>query len=142
MKKVLYMVAALVLSAACTQKIDPDPAQMQLPVNFSNTSGDWVLTEWKGNDMQDTQVYLRLKNKEFVIWQSVGTMYPQKYTGSYNLIEEEGVGMIIRGVYDYTYEYWDNQYVVSSLTSNKMIWTNREDAQDTYSYTRTDSFPE
>lgn len=91
--------------------------------------------------MSSAQIYLRLKNKEFVMWQSVNSMYPVKYTGTYNITEIEGTGFVIRGMYDYTYEYWQHQYVISSLTSDTMEWTSLDNPADVSVYRRTDAFP-
>ena len=134
------MLCALVFLAGCDKPVVPQP-DPQLPVTFTNTSGDWVLDTWEGNDMSSAQIYLRLKNKEFVMWQSVNSMYPVKYTGTYNITEIEGTGFVIRGMYDYTYEYWQHQYVISSLTSDTMEWTSLDNPADVSVYRRTDAFP-
>lgn len=142
MKRILCLITfAVLLLASCTKPAQPQ-AEPQLYVNFTNTSGDWVLQSWKGNDMSESGIYLRLKNKEFTLWQSVGSMYPVKYTGSYNLVEEEGTGTIIRGVYDYTFDYWQHKYVITSLTSSTMEWTSLDDRSDVYVYVKSVDFPE
>lgn len=141
MKKFIAIFAAcLMFAASCSDK--SEPVVPQLPVTFTNTSGDWTLSEWNGNPMPEGSVYIRLRNREFVLMQNVGSMYLTKYTGSYNLIEEEGVGTIIRGIYDYSYEYWSHNYIISSLTANEMVWTAQDKSEDTYKYIRTESFPE
>lgn len=137
---ILLSIAALVLSS-CGGHEPEELQEPQLVVNFTNTSGDWKLVEWKGNIMDPSPVYLRLKNKEFVLWQSTGSMYPTKVTGSYNLLEEDG-NMIMRGLYDYTYEYWNHKYIVSSLTATKMEWTSVDDPTDISLYERTEDFPQ
>lgn len=141
MKKYLLIIAAALFCLASCVKERVEDVPVELPVSFTNTSGDWELSEWKGQPVEQGSVYIRLKNKEFVLWQKVGSMYPVKYTGSYNLLEEDGVGTIIRGIYDYTYDYWGNQYIISKLYSNKMVWVSADDPDDTYIYIRTESFP-
>lgn len=139
-KYILIVFAALCCLLSCNKNARPaeDP---QLVVNFTNTSGDWVLESWKGQPMDRTPVYIHLKAKEFVMMSSVGSMYLHKTTGSYNLYEVEGVGMVIRGIYDFTYDYWSHEYVISSLTAKKMVWTSMDDPEDVHIYARTDKFP-
>lgn len=140
-KYIIAILACLALACSC-KRIDPEPEVPQLPVTFTNTSGDWVLVTWRGEDMGAVPVYVRLKDRRFSLWQSVGSMYPVNYTGDYNLYEEEGLGMVIRGIYDYTYEYWSHKYCVTSLTATTMEWTSLDDPTDVSLYERTDSFPE
>lgn len=141
MKKLACFIVFLAFAlVSCKKEPVPQP-EPQLPVNFTNTAGEWVLQSWKGEDMADAGIYLSLRDKEFVLWQSVGSMYPVKYTGSYNIYEEEGTGMIIRGIYDYTYEYWNNRYIITSLTENSMEWTSVDDRSDVYLYIKTTNFP-
>ena len=140
-KYIIAAFACLGILCSCHKETPEEIVEPQVPVTFTNTSGDWVLTTWKGNDMSAAPVYLRLKNKEFTLWQNVNSMYPEKYTGEYNLIEEEGTGTIIRGMYDYTYEYWQHKYIITSLTATKMEWTSEDDPEDVSLYERTKSFP-
>lgn len=140
-KYIIAVFACLALALSCNN-VDPEPMEPQVPVTITNTTGDWVLSTWRGEDMSAAPVYVRLKDKRFTLWQSVGSMYPVKYTGDYNLYEEEGLGMIIRGLYDYTYEYWSHKYCITSLTATKMEWTSLDDPTDISLYERTDSFPE
>lgn len=141
MKKILFAIfGAALLLCSCHKEVVP-PVEPQLPVTFTNTAGEWRLVEWRGQTDVPT-AYIRLKDKEFVLWQTAGSMYPTKVTGSYNLVEEEGVGMIIRGMYDFTYEYWEHMYLITSLTASKMEWTSMDDPTDVSVYERTPDFPE
>ncbi|MCQ2139704.1 MAG: hypothetical protein MJZ09_04950 [Bacteroidales bacterium] len=141
MKKILFAIfGAALLLCSCHKEVEP-PVEPQLPVTFTNTAGEWRLVEWRGQTDVPT-AYIRLKDKEFVLWQTAGSMYPTKVTGSYNLVEEEGVGMIIRGMYDFTYEYWEHMYLITSLTASKMEWTSMDDPTDISVYERTPDFPE
>ncbi|MBP9998141.1 MAG: hypothetical protein KBS67_02755 [Bacteroidales bacterium] len=117
------LTAVAILTMSSCQKAELPEPEPQLAVNFTNTSGEWELKTWNGNDMSDTPMHLTLKAKKFTIVQTIGSMYPETFTGSYNIYEEEGLGMIIRGIYDYTYEYWANRYIISSLTASSMEWT-------------------
>lgn len=130
----------VMMAVSCNHRVEPEPAEPQLPVNFYNTAGTWKLIDWKGNDMTDgPQVVISLKtsDKTFILEQSVGSMEPTTLTGSYNIYEEEGVGMAIRGSYDFTYDYWSHIYVITSLTATKMQWTALDDPEDVSLYERT-----
>lgn len=142
MKRFAYIMAlALVCLSSCRKKPVEIP-EPQLPVTLTNTAGDWVLDRWKGADMSRTPVFIRLRNREFTIWQTVGSMYPEKFTGTYNLMEEEGTGFVIRGIYDYSYEFWSHRYVITSLTKKEMTWVSEDDVNDIHIYVRTEEFPE
>lgn len=127
MKKnfIIMMLAVVCLFAASScRKAEPDvPAQ--LPVTFYNTSGTWKLHQWNGSDVA-FNLTLELKDKKFTMTQDVGSMYPVTYTGSYNLITLEDDSVCIRGMYDYTSEFWDSEYVIASLTADKMLWIDRD----------------
>lgn len=133
MKRIIIAIFIAFATASCTGCLDPSMTD-EIPVTFTNTAGEWELVMWRGSDVEFGTVNVTLKDKEFVLRQSVGSMYPVEYTGSYNLIEEEGVGTIIRGLYDYTYEYWEHKYIVTSLTSSSMEWTSMDDPGDIYLY--------
>lgn len=138
---VLWAVLAVMLSSSCSKKA-VEPEEPELPVTFYNTSGYWKLESWKGESMGDAHVYLYLKNKKFVLKQNVGSMYLKEYTGEYNLIEEVGVGTIIRGIYDYTWDYWSSNYVITSLTSHHMTWVDEDQSENVQKFVRISSFPE
>ena len=138
MKRIIsaLFISVLLVSSCGHARVEPEYVEPQVPVTFTNTSGDWKLIEWKGDKVEDGMVSIHLKNKEFVLVQKIGSMYPVEYTGSYNLLEEDGKGMIIRGLYDYTYEYWEHNYIITSLTAKKMEWTSEDDPEDVYLYER------
>lgn len=145
MNKMRMMIAAALFSLAalggCNKNVEPEK-DPELPVTFYNTKGDWKLVSWKGQPMGEGIVYLRLKDKKFVMLQNLGSMYLQKFTGEYNLTEEIGVGTTIRGIYDYTWEYWHSTYIISSLTKDKMVWTDRDDEANIQVFSRILNFPE
>lgn len=141
MKRIFAIIFAAVCLAACTERNIPGNNEPQLPVTFTNTSGDWQLDSWKGNSMESAGVFIRLRNREFVLVQNVNSMYPTSYTGKYNLIEEDGTGTIIRGIYDFTSEYWQHNYIITSLTAQTMEWVAEDDPQDIHIYIRTTLFP-
>lgn len=116
----------------------PAAQQEQLPVTFFNTSGVWELAQWSGGDISGTSVSMTLKEKKFTLVQTIGSMYPVTYTGTYNLIPKEGGEVVIRGMYDYTWEYWSHNYRVVSLTASEMVWESEDDEKDVYTYRKID----
>lgn len=143
MKKYLYLICAIALCAASCNKAAVSPAQdPELTVNFTNTAGYWVLESWQGHDMSETSITLYLKNKEFTLWQSIGSMYPVEYTGTYNLVEVEGKPMMLRGMYDYSYEFWAHNYYVTSLTATHMVLEADDDPENIQIFKKSASKPE
>lgn len=129
----------LALACIACRHNDPEPVEPQLVVNFTNTRGDWELVSWKGDSLPaGIRVSLSLKSadKTFVLEDNTDSMYPVIRTGSYNIFEEEGIGMILMGLYDYTHEYWNHQYVITSLTGTKMELTAFDDPSDVSVYKR------
>lgn len=124
--------AALMAFASCRKA--PQQQEEHLPVTFFNTSGEWELVQWSGGDISGTSVSITLKEKKFTLVQTVDSMYPATYTGTYNLITKEGGEVVIRGMYDYTWEYWSHNYRVVSLTSSEMVWVSEDDEKDVYIY--------
>ena len=45
---------------------------------------------------------------------------------------------MIRGNYDYGNGDWAHRYIVTSLTSDKMVWVAKDDATDVSIYVRTE----
>lgn len=136
--RILTAVAMAALMALTSCRKAPAPQEEQLPVTFFNTSGVWELTQWSGGDISGTPVSITLKEKKFTLVQSVGSMYPATYTGTYNLIRKEGGEVVIRGIYDYTWEYWAHNYRIVSLTASEMVWVSEDDEKDVYTYRKID----
>lgn len=138
MKKNLFIlmmlaVAGLFVASSC-RKVEPEvPAQ--LPVTFYNTSGTWKLQQWNDSDVA-FNLTLELKDKKFTMTQDVGSMYPVTYTGSYNLITLEDDSVCIRGMYDYTSEFWASEYVIASLTADQMLWVDRDHREKSQLFVR------
>lgn len=139
MKRFKFILAAAlsVLALLSCQK-EKKFVEPELPVTFYNTSGAWELESWNSASMDKVLVSVTLKDKRFVLTQTVGSMYPVEYTGDYNLVEVDGKGTLIRGIYDYTYEYWSHNYYITGLTHNKMVWVSEDDPEDVYVYRRAD----
>lgn len=138
MKKIIIAIFCVLAAVACEKPAPEAPQPVQLRVSLTNIAGEWDLMQWKGNAVESGSVVVKLsKDKTFVLTQTVGSMYPAEYTGEYNLVEE-AEGTVIRGIYDYTYEYWDHQYKITSLTEEEMEWTSTDDAEDIYVYSKID----
>lgn len=125
-RKILMTLIALacVSVAFSCKRVEPELSE-ELPVTFYNTSGTWQLVQWDGKDVE-FELILELKDKKFTMTQNVGSMYPVTYTGSYNLITMEDDSVYIRGMYDYTFEFWDSEYIIASLTATHMLWEDKE----------------
>lgn len=128
---VILLCAAL---AFCSCTLDePKLKQQQLAVNFSNTAGYWSLTGLP--EGASVILHLNSTDKTFVLEQNTDSMYPVKYTGTYNLLEYEGFGMVLRGIYDYTWEFWNHEYLVERLTADEMT-LKAVDTEEVFVYER------
>lgn len=128
MKKItnLLMLLAMALFASCDNPIEIPET---LEVKPYNIEGTWQLSTIDGKALADsTYVYLVLDRKYgFKIYQNTNSMYPVLYTGTYELEYDWRNGDIISGVYDYEQGAWRNEYIVSDLYEESMIWTSLVD---------------
>lgn len=139
----IYLLAVLSIGMTACDK-DKDPViEPQLEVNYRNVSGNWELTEWKGEVLpKELDCYLKLNRLDntFEIYDNLGSMYPVKTTGTYEISGDKYDGYILTGVYDYTHEDW-NEYMITSLTQSVMTLVKKEDLSDISVYSRCDSIP-
>lgn len=144
MKKYLLIFAlALMACVSCNKPDLPEP-EPQLVVNFTNTKGVWKLSQWKGEALPTgTFLYLKLdqKDKTFIIYDNLASIYGVKLTGRYNLVEDYVFGQVLTGEYDYTFEYWSHDYAVTSLTATRMELTAIDDKTEVSLYERVDEIP-
>ena len=61
-------------------------------------------------------------------------------TGKYDIdIEDNSIG----GYYDHSFkEQWKHSYIISELTSERMVWTAEDDENEVRVYMRIDSLPD
>lgn len=113
-------------------------------VNYSTISGTWMLTEFNGKALEEGQyVYITFNRKEhtFEMYDNMGSMYSHKSTGTFEITEDDEIGYILTGEYDFSHDAW-KEYVVSEMTTETMKWTVKDDAEDVSVYTRCAEIPE
>ena len=89
-------------------------------VNYATINGTWMLTE---------------------MYDNMGSMYSHKSTGTFEITEDDEIGYILTGEYDFSHDAW-KEYVVSEMTAETMKWTVKDDAEDISVYTRCAEIPE
>ncbi len=112
-------------------------------MSYYQISGEWHLTEWRGEDMTsgDRYVYISLESRDraFNIYQNLDSAVPVRYSGTYELVydEENGVNLV-NGVYDHEFGFWNNDYIVRLQDEDTMVWTSSADDTDISVYRRAD----
>lgn len=147
--KSMVMAVALVF-CACTDDNEPAPPAT-LPVNYANISGIWRLAEWNGEQMDDTRyLYMTIGRKAddqtgrrpLDIFQNIDSNKSRHLTSTYELILDEDLGIIIKGLYDHSSGFWNRDYIISGLSGDRMTWTVTDDSSDVSKYVRCDAIPE
>ncbi len=88
-------------------------------------------------------VYIRFirKDSRYEMYSNVGSMEFVRQTGDFVIMNDEALGYVIAGNYDFTLgQEWNHRYIVR-LTSDRMVWTAVDDPTDVCVYVRT-SIPE
>lgn len=121
----IMAVAALFLGfTSCEEEVFEEPA---LEVTPANLDGTWQLSEWNGSPMAEgtyCYVVFHRKDRTFEMYQKFDSMYARYITGTFRIEEDEYVGYIISGDYDFGNGEWNNEYVVTDLLeSGSMVWT-------------------
>lgn len=138
--------AIMLMASSCDVIIVDAEKELELEVNANNISGKWQLMEWNNATLAEgTYVYLDIvrNDKTYVMYQNLDSFsgVPHVVTGSYYIETDPELGAIIRGNYDYDSGDWAHRYVVTSLTSNQMIWVAKDDETFVQTYLRVDSIP-
>lgn len=139
MKNLLKLaLAAMVLSSlcACDDKVE---TLQYLEVTPNNISGSWCLESSCGAPLADgNYVYIDFDRKErsFELYQNTDSYATRYITGRYFIYIDGEAGAVIRGDYDYGNGAWTHRYVVSDLTSKRMVWTALDDANYVDIYVR------
>ena len=138
--------AIMLMASSCDVIIVDAEKELELEVNANNISGKWQLMEWNNATLAEgTYVYLDIvrNDKTYVMYQNLDSFsgVPHVVTGSYYIETDPELGAIIRGNYDYDSGDWVHRYVVTSLTSNQMIWVAKDDETFVQTYLRVDSIP-
>ena len=79
-------------------------------------------------------VIFNTKDSEFEFIQNLNSQTSTSVTGPYTLEYDEYEGNILTGRYDHASGLWLNDYVITGLTSESMVWTVLGDPESYYVY--------
>lgn len=136
-KRVFTALVATLLMACSESNEVKGPEYLDVTPN--NLSGEWVMSSWEGNaPAEGSYVYIELmrSDRTFKIYQNIDSVTPRLLTGIYNIENDPEYGAIIRGTYDYGGGDWAHRYIVTSLTSERMVWCAKDDPSDVTVYVR------
>ncbi len=144
--KYLSIILAAFLLSSCTEKQTEPVKESFLPVTPANISGSWQLTEWNGTALPEGRYfYIEFirRDKTFASYENTSSHLTRKETGKFNILDDENSGSpVIAGRFDNSMgQEWNNRYIVTELTSKRMVWTVVGNPDDVSVYTRIDSIP-
>lgn len=146
MIKLIFRTALFIMFAvgfmACNK--DNEEPVVYETVNYATINGTWMLTEFNGKALEEGQyVYITFNRKEhtFEMYDNMGSMYSHKSTGTFEITEDDELGYILTGEYDFSHDLW-NEYIVSEMTDETMKWTVKDNVEDVSVYTRCAEIPE
>lgn len=146
MIKLIFRTALFIMFAvgfAACDKDNEEPVVYET-VNYATINGTWMLTELNGKALEEGQyVYITFNRKEhtFEMYDNMGSMYSHKSTGTFEITEDDELGYVLTGEYDFSRDPW-KEYIVSEMTEETMKWTVKDDAEDVSVYTRCAEVPE
>ena len=145
MIKLIFKTALFIMFAlgfmACNK--DNEEPVVYETVNYATINGTWMLTEFNGKALEEGQyVYIIFNRKEhtFEMYDNMGSMYSHKSTGTFEITEDDELGYILTGEYDFSHDLW-NEYIVSEMTDETMKWTVKDNTEDVSIYTRCSEIP-
>lgn len=155
-KFIYLMLVMTVLLSACSSDDDPiEEPKVFLPVNYANIAGTWQLAEWNGEALEGGRYcYLVINRKAnddgertLTIYMNMDSNKSRCITSVYELEDDEEMDenpytAYISGMYDYSAGFWNNDYIISEVESDRMVWTVVGDADDRSVYVRCDDVPE
>ena len=137
-----FIIALTVLFASSCEK-DSAKGPEYLSLAPYNLEGIWQLQELNGIDYSDEPIaYIELTRQDtkFTSYNKFETGFTKVRTGWYDIYTEEDA---IWGIFDNSlYEHWSHKYIVSELTSGRMVWTASDDENLVRVYVRVDAVPE
>ena len=145
MKNIFGLILCFTLAigfVSCSE--DEIPQVEVINVNTSYLNGTWCLSEIDGIALEEgTYLYLSFDRKEntFVMYHNLESMYSQRFSGTWSLSEDEDLGMILTGEYDYDLGEWA-AYIATASDANTLHLVNKENPEDIRVYTRCESVPE
>ncbi len=131
-------VLVAILAPACN---DDEPyVEPLLEVTSHNIRGEWQLSEWRGEPLAEgSYVYISFERKDnrYILYQNIDSHNLRIAEGTFNITVDESMGSIIRGLYDNSMSTeWSHRYIVTDLTSKRMVWTATDNGDDISVYTR------
>ena len=140
----LLLVAALIATGC--EKPAPLPQEQTIAVTYSAIDGCWQLALWQGAPLaDDTYLYIEFdrREKHFVMWDNLNSMYATDKTGTFAITQEEDGTYTLSGIYDYGLGNWSCDYQVSlNNQGNEMKWTSRSGSFQAMDFVRIDEIPE
>ncbi len=132
--------------ASCTEKPVDELQEPILDVTPTNINGSWQLTEWNGTPLPDGRYfYIEFIRRDqlFKSYENTSSFDTHKETGYYSINIDESIGAsVIRGMLDNSMgQEWNHRYIVTDLTSKRMVWTVVGNPSDVSVFTRVDSIP-
>ncbi len=139
-------IAMMALAFASCEKPVEQSGEPVLPVTPTNINGTWQLSEWNGAALPEGRYfYIEFIRRDclFKSYENTSSSEVHKETGTYNILVDEALGgSVIVGRYDNSMgREWNHRYIVTELTSNRMVWTVAGNSEDISVFTRTDSIP-
>ncbi len=136
--KIAFATIVLSVLCACSEKIE---TPQYLDVTTNNISGSWRLDSSCGETLAEgCYVFIDFDRKErsFELFQNTDSFSTRYITGRYFIYTDEEAGAVIRGDYDYGSKPWTHRYIVTDLTSKRMVWTALDDPNYFDVYVRCD----
>ncbi len=149
MKTILkYLTIALMAFAflSCEKEPVEDLSEPVLAVTPTNINGSWKLVEWNGQPIPDGRYfYIEFirRGMTYMSYENTSTSEVHKETGNYNILTDESLGgSVILGRFDNAMSAeWNNRYLITDLTSVRMVWTVVGNPDDVSVFERVDSIP-
>lgn len=141
--KILTLFLTPFVFTACEEE-EVMPAVLE--VTPANLNGTWKLVERNGKPLpKETYCYITFirRDKTFKMYDNFDSMYANLKTGKFEIEQDDWLGYIISGKYDYGKGEWNNSYIVSELLeTGSMIWTVKDDSSDIQKFERCDGVPQ
>ncbi len=146
MKTIFRMMLIVLLAGVASCSDEEEETVRTLEVSYVNLNGTWQLAEWKGQPLEEgayCYITFSRRDKTFKMYQKFDSMYARCITGKFAIEKDDYLGYIISGSYDFGNGDWNNEYIVTDLLeSGSMIWTVKENKNDTSKYVRCDGVPD
>lgn len=150
MKKIFNILASAVLLATLVSCQKDHSYEDNTPVQINNYSlrganeGRWQLSLIDGQKLaEDLYQYIvfNTADLEFEIIQNLNSQNPVSVTGTYTLEYSEEDGNVLAGDYDHASGPWANDYVITSISADRMTWAVLGDPASTYEYVTCPEIP-